>query len=100
MKINPLIIREPNKCPRCGGDLVLVTSETSIMTLDHNGRPSKSIYFNYENKINCINCGSKFNTIQDKFNLTFKAAFDKGKIIESFKGNDNNYNPFDDVSEF
>ena len=55
--INPIVIDiDKNVCPFCGGELVLVQHESSLIYLDEKGAPDDSDILKFETKGVCRKC--------------------------------------------
>lgn len=98
--MDPFVIRRPNECPICGSELILITSEITAYTIDQNGRPLNQLCGSWKQYLKCSNiqCGTRFNTVQDQYNLIIKPAYRDPVIIDRRPPINNN--PFDDVTEF
>ena len=91
--INPIVIdKDKNVCPFCGGKIVLLQHESSLIDIDKDGIPVESETLKFEIKGICKNCYKEIGIDKDGIYFSEHSAY--LNIKKQLKLEKANSNPF------
>ena len=78
--INPIVIdTDKNVCPFCGGEIILIQHESSLVYLDKEGIPNDSDVLYFETKGICKDCFKEIEVDRNGIYYTQHCAYLKAK---------------------
>ena len=90
--ISPFVAKRANECPFCGGELAFINVEITATMIDGEGHVLRPVLIDDMTQVSmirqqliCLKCHHIFEIITDKYNLTVKPAYGKGRVINESK---------------
>lgn len=72
--VNPFVIRRPNHCIRCDNELLLISYDITIQSMDDKGRPTDVEYNECRFKMHCPMCGAVYHAKPDDNGMSFRPS--------------------------